>query len=291
MYSRVTLSNSVGRNGVNMDDDVLKVKRLINANLPIPLRPFEENGKYDDTLAIAIELFQIENMPCVRPDGKVDKVGQTLNLLNRLCSQSASNFQVDSRLDLRPAAQSAIAALRPSQPTSGSATPAMNNPDAFRGPYIINDLSLLDSLPGQAAVINVPAYGVQCVALVQTYTDVGSTDFWVAGSRVMSVSNLARGTAIATFNEFGRYMSMPSGNHACFFNKFVGVNKFEVLEQHVSWNDLGKSDPNKIQTRTLKTGANNVCSDASAYSVVMVGTISARAERREMMRSANSTGT
>jgi hypothetical protein len=291
MYSRVTLSNSVGRNGVNLDVDVLKVKQLINANLPIPLRPFEENGDYNDGLAIAIELFQIENLPNIRPDGKVDKAGQTLNLLNRLCSQATPNSKVDSRLDLRPTAQPATAAQRPPQPTLGSATPTMNNPDALRGPFVINDLSLMDSLPGKDAVINVPKYGVQCVGLVQTYTDVGATDFWVAGSRVMSVPNLAKGTAIATFNEFGRYMSMPSGNHACFFNKFAGVNKIEVLEQHVSWDDRGRSDPNKIQTRTLKTGATNVSSDASAYSVVMVGTTSARAERAEMMRSGNSTGT
>ena len=54
-----------------MDDDVLKVKRLINANLPIPLVPLEENGISDEALAIAIELFQIKNLPCIKPDGKV----------------------------------------------------------------------------------------------------------------------------------------------------------------------------------------------------------------------------
>ena len=120
--------------------------------------------------------------------------------------------------------------------------------------------------------------------LVQKYaSDIGSTDYWDAGSRVMSVPNLARGTAIATFNGYGRYMSLTSGNHACFFIEFVGRDKIKVLEQNVGWNDGGRSDPHKIQTRTIKAGASGVCNDANAYSVVMVGTTSAKAELKRII--------
>jgi hypothetical protein len=58
---------------------------------------------------------------------------------------------------------------------------------------------------------------------------------------------LERGTAVATFNKDGKYLSMASGNHACIF---VEAQKdgsgFLVLEQHVD------PFPDKIQNRVLK---------------------------------------
>jgi hypothetical protein len=124
------------------------------------------------------------------------------------------------------------------------------------GPYVINDPALLLSLVGKDAVVEDPGYGVQCVALVKIYTinDAGqkcarSRD-WEAGTSVkdaVDAGTIERGTAIATFNKDGKYLSAPTGNHACLF---VEAQKdgsgFLVLEQHVD------PIPDRIQNRVLK---------------------------------------
>ena len=123
------------------------------------------------------------------------------------------------------------------------------------GPYVINDPALLQSLVGKDAVVEDPAYGVQCVALVKVYAtnDNGepcarSRD-WTQGGSVKDAAaagTIEKGTAVATFNKDGKYPSSASGNHACFF---VEAQKdgtgFLVLEQHVN------PFPDKIQNRVL----------------------------------------
>jgi hypothetical protein len=135
------------------------------------------------------------------------------------------------------------------------------------GPYIITDLALLDSLPGSDAVIpdSDKAYGIQCVGLVKKYSQAGGTASWSQGDKVMDSPLLKRGTAIATFNDKGKYASHATGNHACFFIKSVGKG-FVVLEQHV------KPDPDKIQTRTIMSRGDkwvSVCDNADSYSVIL----------------------
>ena len=106
------------------------------------------------------------------------------------------------------------------------------------GPYVISDLSLLTTLPGKDAVV--PAsdqgYGVQCVGLVKYYSSCGATAVWKEGDLVGESPGLARGTAIATFDDTGKYRSAASGNHACFFISFMPSNTgITVLEQHGNW--------------------------------------------------------
>ena len=139
------------------------------------------------------------------------------------------------------------------------------------GPYLIEKLDLLTTLPGTDAVI--PAsdvgFGVQCVGLVKRYSHAGPTTGWKAGSNVMSLAasgRLAKGTAIATFSANGRYQSARHGNHACFFISFQ-PNGILVLEQHVPPN-FGT-----IQTRTIRSrGADSKVSpsdNANAFSVIL----------------------
>jgi hypothetical protein len=139
------------------------------------------------------------------------------------------------------------------------------------GPYLINDLSLLTSLPGTDAVVpNTDiAFGVQCVGLIKEFSKakgVSAKESWTAGAVVMQTPNLSPGTAIATFNAAGRYDSFSHGNHACFFIEFVagGIN---VLEQHV------KPNITKIQTRTIRARGTekgvNASDNADAYSVIL----------------------
>jgi len=136
------------------------------------------------------------------------------------------------------------------------------------GPYVINDPSLLTSLPGKDAVV--PAvdagYGIQCVGLVKYYSSAGGTSSWKQGDLVSDSPKLASGTAIATFDKDGKYKSKAFGNHACFFIAFMPSNQgITVLEQHVN------PDPSKIQTRNIiyRDGKGDPSNDADAYSVIL----------------------
>jgi hypothetical protein len=136
------------------------------------------------------------------------------------------------------------------------------------GPYVISDPSLLTTLPGKDAVVpDVDrGYGVQCVGLVKYYSSCGSTGSWKEGDLVSESPDLERGTAIATFDANGRYLSHASGNHACFFIKFMPSKKgITVLEQHV-W-----PNPDKIQTRDIlyRGGKGDPSNDGDAYSVIL----------------------
>jgi len=76
----VSISSSVGRGGVNNRDDVLKVQRLINAKLPIPLLPLAETGICESLTIGAIEEIQRRNLH-MTPDGRIDPNGATFGFL------------------------------------------------------------------------------------------------------------------------------------------------------------------------------------------------------------------
>jgi hypothetical protein len=124
------------------------------------------------------------------------------------------------------------------------------------GPYVINDVALLLSLIGKDAVVEDPNYGVQCVALIKIYginqtgEKCARSRDWSEGRSVkdaVAAGAIERGTAIATFNKDGKYLSSPTGNHACFFvEEQKDKSGFLVLEQHVD------PFPDKIQNRVLK---------------------------------------
>jgi len=129
---------------------------------------------------------------------------------------------------------------------------------------------LLESLVGRPAVV--PAadetFGVQCVGLVKFYSDCGATAEWRKGAGVNGLATLAPGTVIATFDAKGRYANHRTGNHACFFVKFLpGGKGILVLEQHVPPN------PNVIRTREIyflgATAPVSASNNADAFSVVM----------------------
>lgn len=92
-----------------------------------------------------------------------------------------------------------------------------------------------------------------CVALVQTLTNVGYTGFWSPGLRVMDSVYLPVGCVIATF-EKGRYANRRTGNHACLFLEFGPVSQttgkptfIRVMDQ---WNG-GNPPRTKIMSREI----------------------------------------
>ncbi|MGO9413425.1 MAG: BPSL0067 family protein [Spirochaetia bacterium] len=138
------------------------------------------------------------------------------------------------------------------------------------GPYVLSavDVANLSMPPPKDAVVPAAdqAGGVQCVGLVKYYTKCGGTGTWKKGAMVKDSPQLKAGTAIATFDSQGRYPSHKSGNHACFFLRFMPGNKgITVLEQHVMPNK------NKIQTRNIlyRQGKGTPSDDASAYAVIL----------------------
>jgi hypothetical protein len=146
------------------------------------------------------------------------------------------------------------------------------------GPYVIKDAALLQSLVGKDAVVEDPSYGVQCVALLKIYANnddgemCARTRDWSQGKSVkdaIEAGDIKRGTAIATFNKDGKYLSMSTGNHACFFVEGQkDKSGFLVLEQHVD------PFPEKIQNRVLtykdkpKDGSIQM-NNAECYSVIL----------------------
>jgi hypothetical protein len=78
----VNIAKSVGRGGVNVEEDVRKIQTLLNEQMPVPLRPLEVNGKCGTETIIAIEEFQRRVLKQARPDGKVDPQGKTMAALS-----------------------------------------------------------------------------------------------------------------------------------------------------------------------------------------------------------------
>jgi hypothetical protein len=76
------LSNSVGRKGKNLPEDIKLLQHLLNLNWPLPQAPLPENGVLDAATISAIENFQRTALGQASPDGQVDPHGDTLALLN-----------------------------------------------------------------------------------------------------------------------------------------------------------------------------------------------------------------
>lgn len=57
----------------------------------------------------------------------------------------------------------------------------------------------------------------ECVALVRMYAGAREARAWRAGKKVVGERTLPLGTAIATFDEDGRWPGKSKGNHAAFY--------------------------------------------------------------------------
>jgi hypothetical protein len=76
-----SLTNSVGRKGKNLPEDVKLLQHLLNLNLPLPQAPLSENGILDAATISAIENFQRGAIGQAAPDGRVDPHGDTFATL------------------------------------------------------------------------------------------------------------------------------------------------------------------------------------------------------------------
>lgn len=87
----LTLSQAVGRNGAVSGSDVGAVQFLLNLNIGrlIPLRPLVVDGQAGPATIGMIEEFQRRVVKMARPDGRVDRAGDTIDKLTAALSISA----------------------------------------------------------------------------------------------------------------------------------------------------------------------------------------------------------
>jgi hypothetical protein len=136
-----------------------------------------------------------------------------------------------------------------------------------RGPFIYPSVLQLDGKK--------KAMDGECAKLIQWYMErigrpVGTTNYWIDGGPVVTYRGRAGavkfGTAIATFNKFGRYDGKAHGNHAAFY---LSHNKdgLLIMEQYAS-------APTIQQRRLPYLGKNpdgtyvNPSNNGSAFSVL-----------------------
>jgi len=75
------IAGSVGRGGRNLRADVIKIQRLINADLPIPLAPLAEDGVCGPQTISAIGEYQRRKFAMNPADCRVDPGGRTFRAL------------------------------------------------------------------------------------------------------------------------------------------------------------------------------------------------------------------
>ena len=108
----------------------------------------------------------------------------------------------------------------------------------------------------------------QCVALVQAFAKAPSTREWKQGRAVRGDLLLAKGTAIATFED-GVYKSRPHGNHAALY---LGQDQGGIWVMDQWANDPRKVTVSRHYLRfqgTTKDGQwKNTSDNGDAYSVI-----------------------
>ena len=86
----------------------------------------------------------------------------------------------------------------------------------------------------------------ECVEFMRQATSAPQTSFWKPGLRVVDAKSgsIARGTAIATFDDSGKYPTDVLGKHAAIYLSHDAIG-IQVLDQ---WNSQGRVLPRTIYT-------------------------------------------
>ncbi|WP_091686121.1 BPSL0067 family protein [Methylocapsa palsarum] len=98
----------------------------------------------------------------------------------------------------------------------------------------------------------------QCVALVQTTSNVGLTSTWSPGDLVQGNTNLAPGTVIATFGSDGNYANTPGQSHAAIY---LGQNSNGIVVEDQWLNQA-------VHVRTIPWTTDNSYESGSKFYVV-----------------------
>lgn len=106
----------------------------------------------------------------------------------------------------------------------------------------------------------------ECVALVQHCAGAPHTSRWRKGAPVRGNLSIQPGTAIATFDENGKYPNKAHGNHASIYIS-QDAKGIQVYDQFTGRKQLG------VHIRTLRWGGNpiepeDISNDGNYFSVI-----------------------
>jgi hypothetical protein len=100
----------------------------------------------------------------------------------------------------------------------------------------------------------------QCVAYVQSVTDVGLTRTWTQGAQVLGNSDIPVGTAIATFDAGGKYANAVDGSsHAAIYLGQDANGGIRVADQWLGHN---------VSERVISPSGSTQANSASAFHVI-----------------------
>jgi len=106
----------------------------------------------------------------------------------------------------------------------------------------------------------------QCVALVQIYAKVPLTKMWKEGAQVKGNTTIAKGTAIATF-ENGKYPNRSHGNHSAFYLS-QDATGIRVMDQWSSKEKIGKRTLPFVGKDTKTDKYRDPSNNGDAFSVI-----------------------
>ena len=134
----------------------------------------------------------------------------------------------------------------------------LTNPNAPMGQWVCTRSSSLGPFASSPTNTHSPDFCGQCVSFVTTVcTSIPvSTAAWKKGAQVKGLASIAKGTAIATFNENGKY-----SGHAAIYDGQTATG-IQVVDQWVT----GSGSP--IHSRTLRFGAKGNSNNGDNFYVV-----------------------
>lgn len=99
----LTITSSVGSEGVNQAEDVLLVQQSLNIIQALLLdTPLTEDGLYGDNTASAILAFQKKYLQMYDPDGRIDPGGKTIKKLASMVAENKRSKHILFPLIARP---------------------------------------------------------------------------------------------------------------------------------------------------------------------------------------------
>jgi hypothetical protein len=103
----------------------------------------------------------------------------------------------------------------------------------------------------------------ECVEFIRQTTAAPRTDYWKKGKKIADTTpgEIKRGTAIATFDEYGRYPKDARGKHAAIYLRH-DARGITVLDQ---WNAKGKVTERTIRFDSKSRSRSN---DANSFYVI-----------------------
>ena len=99
----LTITQSVGVKGKNLKPDVIKIQQSLNKLKPlITSKPLKEDGIYGPNTGTAIKIFQTKHVFLLKPDGRIDPGGKTIQKLAKMMLELTAPQRILFPLKTKP---------------------------------------------------------------------------------------------------------------------------------------------------------------------------------------------